>query len=461
MITIGIPAYGNVPAETMEDYMRFAFHCGRLSDYDFTLAVKIKTEQFRARNAIVKSALQIGADYILMLDDDHVIDWEITNAPSDRYDFITKMIKHMENDPQMGIVGALYYHRGGECKPVMMKEGSDGQYYGLDYGEVEHKLQKVDVTGGGCFLLRASMFDKLKEPWFAPEFQYGTDIQICRKAKEAGYTVWCDTSIELGHVLNKRDIVTPKNYLKIKYENMPKGMMIQDEVTKAQEWDNTGALNLYFNDVVEYIGVSDEELGNMVLHYSLRMHEDFDKYEKEGNLEEYYRTRGKEQLARHCWYHHQDHVKPIDNWILAKMGTTNSWKIIDFGCGSSPVGFELALRGHKVDFVDIDGSGAYEFVKWRAKKYALNGNIGWSPSQDYDVIMFLDVIEHLPNFKQIEDLIPRLKVGGIILTNFFILNPEDMQKGEHINWDRDGLKKLFLDNGIYPLDRLVWTKRNI
>ena len=54
IITIGIPCYSTVSAETLDDYMRFSFYLGRrYQDYDFKLAIKSKSEQFRARNAIV------------------------------------------------------------------------------------------------------------------------------------------------------------------------------------------------------------------------------------------------------------------------------------------------------------------------------------------------------------------------------------------------------------------------
>ena len=39
-ITIGIPCYRDVPGETLEDYMRFAYYLGRrYTEYDFYLVV--------------------------------------------------------------------------------------------------------------------------------------------------------------------------------------------------------------------------------------------------------------------------------------------------------------------------------------------------------------------------------------------------------------------------------------
>src|SRR3989304_5235782 len=122
-ICIGIPCYRDVPFEVLEDYMRFAFYLGRrYTEYDFFLAIKGKSEQFRARNAIVQAALVYDSDYILMLDDDHVIDINKTLGPDTSYEFLKVLIGHLEADSKKGIIGALYYQRGGKCEPVIMEE---------------------------------------------------------------------------------------------------------------------------------------------------------------------------------------------------------------------------------------------------------------------------------------------------------------------------------------------------
>ena len=207
-ICIGIVAYNALDdGQVCEDYLKFMYYLGkRHPEHEFQLALKTKSEQFRARNAIVKAALQNGADYIFMLDDDHIIG---INKKPDDYDLPLKMIKHMEERPEIGIVGALYFQRGDQCYPVFMQE-KDGKPYFLLHSEVSFKMQKVDVTGGGCMMIRASIFDKIEEPWFAPEHDYGTDIQISKQARKAGYEVWCDTSLEVGHLVREKAIITSK-----------------------------------------------------------------------------------------------------------------------------------------------------------------------------------------------------------------------------------------------------------
>jgi len=57
IICIGIVAYDGLDHQVSEDYMRLMYHLGRRHpEYDFQLAIKGKSEQFRARNAITKAA---------------------------------------------------------------------------------------------------------------------------------------------------------------------------------------------------------------------------------------------------------------------------------------------------------------------------------------------------------------------------------------------------------------------
>jgi len=211
VICIGIPCFGGVDYQVLEDYLRLAYHLGRRhQQYDFQLAVKGKSEQFRARNSIARAGLQHGADYIWMLDDDHILDVENGQEPTGRYDLPVRLANHLEKNPAIGIVGALYYQRGGDCYPVIMQENGDGKPYFLHNCEVSGRMQKVAVTGGGCMMIRREVFERSQEPWFAPEHEFGTDIQICRQARAAGFEVWCDTGLEIGHLRTERQVITGK-----------------------------------------------------------------------------------------------------------------------------------------------------------------------------------------------------------------------------------------------------------
>lgn len=212
-VCLGIPCFQTADFQVLDDYMRLAFHIGRRNpEIELMLGVKGKSEQFRARNAIVKAALENSCEYIWMLDDDHIIDIDAGIVPTERYDILRKLISHMIENPRIGIVGALYWQRGGDYLPVIMAEGVDGKPHFMHPMEVTGGMQRVAVTGGGCMLIRSAVFDKIKEPWFAPEHEYGTDIQLAKQVRAAGWEVWCDTSIEIGHLRSERELITARKY---------------------------------------------------------------------------------------------------------------------------------------------------------------------------------------------------------------------------------------------------------
>ena len=67
----------------------------------------------------------------------------------------------------------------------------------------------VDYTGFGWVLIKNGVFENLEYPWFAPKMQQfesgevqdmcGEDVSFCLDAKEAGFEIWCDPKIRVGH----------------------------------------------------------------------------------------------------------------------------------------------------------------------------------------------------------------------------------------------------------------------
>jgi len=67
----------------------------------------------------------------------------------------------------------------------------------------------VDYTGFGWVLIKNGVFENLEYPWFAPKMQVfesgnvqdmcGEDVSFCLDAKEAGFDIWCDPRIRVGH----------------------------------------------------------------------------------------------------------------------------------------------------------------------------------------------------------------------------------------------------------------------
>ena len=69
----------------------------------------------------------------------------------------------------------------------------------------------VDYTGFGWVMIQNGVFENkaMKYPWFAPKMQVfesgavqdmcGEDVSFCLDAIDAGYKIWCDPRIRVGH----------------------------------------------------------------------------------------------------------------------------------------------------------------------------------------------------------------------------------------------------------------------
>ena len=69
----------------------------------------------------------------------------------------------------------------------------------------------VDYTGFGWVIIKKGVFEdkKMEYPWFAPKMQQfesgavqdmcGEDVSFCLDAIDAGYGIWCDPRIRVGH----------------------------------------------------------------------------------------------------------------------------------------------------------------------------------------------------------------------------------------------------------------------
>jgi len=463
-ICIGIPCYQNCSSETLQDYMLMAYYFGRrYPEYDFFLAIKSKSEQFRARNSIVTAALQMGCRYLLMIDDDNVINWKEKAEVFEGYEFLRKLLGHLKTDPKIGVVGALYYHRGGDYMPVIMKEAKDGGFYYMREDEIKGELQEVAVQGGGCMLFDTNIFSRIPSPWFEPEFQFGTDVQICVKIKKEGFKVCCDTSIVIGHVMNQRVTVTPQNRLALVADAASKGLH-EEKTGISSNFLVNNAMTLYREDVEEYLGYSGKHIdwvSGVPSSFKKAYYDKMATFQKFENPEDYYKGLGKEQLARQLWFHMQPQTIEWMDLVFKFVNTNVDAYGVDFGCGSAPISFDLAMRGHKIDFIDIDGAGAYEFTKWRAKKRNLDGRAGFTWGGPYDYALFLDSLEHIKNWEEIlGKTIDSLKNNGYIVTNYFVL--QDDMNIEHITIQyKKEVMSFLVNHGVYPINQMVFIKRDM
>ena len=118
------------------------------------------------------------------------------------------MIKTLDEHPEIDILSGLYFRRAYPFSPVLFKkldEGEDGNIVFEDYNDYPDELFELEGVGFGCVLMRTDcLFQMLDEDgvgrWFTPLGGAGEDCAFCIRARRAGYRIFVDPSVELGHM---------------------------------------------------------------------------------------------------------------------------------------------------------------------------------------------------------------------------------------------------------------------
>lgn len=150
----------------------------------------------QARNDIAANILfnPIYKDvtHLLWIDDDMVF------AP----DALKRLLAH-----DLPIVGGLCHgRRPPHYAPILCHKqpgGLMGYSYQHDY---PLGLVEVDATGAAFILVKREVFETIEEAFPTPgegpftDKGHGEDISFCERAKECGYKIFVDTTLEIGHI---------------------------------------------------------------------------------------------------------------------------------------------------------------------------------------------------------------------------------------------------------------------
>ena len=166
-----------------------------------------------ARNKAARRALEVGADYLMMVDSD-------VTVPGDA---LANLISHGER-----VVGGFYMHRDADtnestdrtcaCKLV---DGDGKQYFGYPLEsewtaaelrakrEAGEHLLPIHGGGMGCILIKTDVFDEMRYPWFEWKIFPGEigmlseDLCFCENLKNEGIPIHVDTRVACGHLMRR------------------------------------------------------------------------------------------------------------------------------------------------------------------------------------------------------------------------------------------------------------------
>ena len=163
-----------------------------------TVSFLIGSLIYDSRNRLAGMAVEMDADYILWLDSDMVF-------PPDT---LERMMKVLDEHPEIDVLTGLYFRRGAPFTPVLFSKlevNDEGVLEFDDVPELPNELFEVAGCGFGIVLMRTEMLLDIaaKEGggmWFSPIANAGEDCAFCMRARENGYKIYCDPTIEAGHM---------------------------------------------------------------------------------------------------------------------------------------------------------------------------------------------------------------------------------------------------------------------
>lgn len=133
-------------------------------------------------------------DKLMWIDSD--INWE----PED-------VLKLYESDKD--IISGAYMLGSGE---VVAYEKLFGPPYTFDEVKDAKEIIKVEAAGFGFICIKSGIFEKMTRPWFqsvigtavqaGEEYTFpiiGEDLSFCQRAKNMGYEVWLDPTVQVVH----------------------------------------------------------------------------------------------------------------------------------------------------------------------------------------------------------------------------------------------------------------------
>ena len=152
-----------------------------------------------ARNLLTQAALKTPATHLLWIDAD-------MSFPRDA---LLRLLAH-----RLPIVAGLYFNRRAPFHPQLLRKqpaerAMDDVPMGYVYDwrrEVgaggSGSLLRVDATGAGFLLVERRVFTDIAadDGWWAPFGTGSDDIWFLRRATAAGYEIFVDTALELGHL---------------------------------------------------------------------------------------------------------------------------------------------------------------------------------------------------------------------------------------------------------------------
>jgi hypothetical protein len=204
-ILIAVPTFENIYPDTFKSIYDLD-KCGQECVFEFVRGYDCAT----ARNKIVQRALDIEADYVLMVDNDVTIPNDVLKVfLDDPVDVCLGYYAHRDADN-------IYRGRTSVCKlrnqdgKVYFNYPLESEYTAQEL--IEAKEHKIKIHGGGmgCAFIKVDVFRQLDYPWYdwvnyndSNRGMLSEDLYFCEQCKQCGIPIYTDSRAGCGHMLRR------------------------------------------------------------------------------------------------------------------------------------------------------------------------------------------------------------------------------------------------------------------
>ena len=205
-ILIAVPTFENIYPDTFKSVWDLD-RGGHEVLFDYVRGYDCAT----ARNRIVQKSLDLGADYVLMVDNDVVLPKDaLIHLLDDAKDVCLGYYAHRDTDN-------IYRGRTCICKLKMPDGGLyfnyplESEYTAAEMEDLRGSGQYKQVIHGGgmgCAMIRTDVFREIRYPWYDwvnyaddNRGMLSEDLYFCEQCRAYGIGIYTDSRVACGHML--------------------------------------------------------------------------------------------------------------------------------------------------------------------------------------------------------------------------------------------------------------------
>jgi len=214
-VALCVPVIHTMPGAFFKHYMNFYLYNSEKYNLFPICEVHYITEY--ARNRMINKLLDVDniPDYFLFIDSDMILEPKLLD-------------KLIEADKD--VISGLYFQKHRPYFPLAMnirhfknENGTDKSKYVWSTNFKVGEIQEIDACGAGALLIKSSVFEKVKSPWFKYVTDkngcpVGEDIYFCKKLQNNGFKIWLHAGTIIDHIGNSMVNITNFSECKAKQE---------------------------------------------------------------------------------------------------------------------------------------------------------------------------------------------------------------------------------------------------